>query len=110
MTPVFEVITSKTAVISGVETGPAGVGRRPGGRWLLRERSGVQTVSRRREVLCPTPSKLRYADLEAARAGYEEELAAFKYRHDVARFAYRCACRAWHRTRKPDGTGTVRLG
>lgn len=66
-------------------------------------------MSRRREVLCPTPNKLRYPDLDAARAAYGEELAAFKYRHDVARFAYPCVCRCWHRTRKPDGTGTVRL-
>lgn len=61
-------------------------------------------MSRRRQALCPTPSKLVYADVDEARAAFIEE-SKLKYR-TAAAYAYRCRwCGRWHRTNKPDGSG-----
>lgn len=63
-------------------------------------------MSRRKEraKLCPSPSKHRYEDLEAARESYIEDLgegwAARVPR--LADWAYPCACGKWHRTKRHD--------
>jgi hypothetical protein len=56
-------------------------------------------MSRRRRVECPTPSKVVYPDVyEAAVAFHEEE--SRRPDREVARYAYRCMCGRWHRTKR----------
>lgn len=62
-------------------------------------------MSRRHQTShpCPTPSKRRYPDIEAARASLERDEANQAMRHlDLADWAYKCNCGAWHRTRRHD--------
>lgn len=65
-------------------------------------------MSRRRRAECPTPSKRRFDDVEAARAAYDLEGRTFRHRTGLADHAYRCMCGKWHRTTH-DGPGTVSL-
>jgi hypothetical protein len=53
-------------------------------------------MSRRRQALCPTPSKRSWPSLDLARASFQQE----SHQHGrrvVAPFAYLCMCRRWHR-------------
>jgi hypothetical protein len=57
---------------------------------------------------CPTPSKRRYATIEDAREGYEQELAtSSKPTREIPGCAYPCPCGFWHRSSISNGGGSV---